>query len=93
MINILLNDMTVQPKLNVNHMENLGDMKKFTNNTYELKVEKDLITYYHKCYVSPLVLTWIQAIKNGNFFTWLGLTAHDVRTHLPKSMAIAKGHI
>ena len=93
MVNIFSNGMTVQPKSNVKHMENLGGMTTFENNAYKLKVKKDLITYYHKCYVSPLVLTWIQAIKNGNFFTWLGLTAHDVRTHLPKSMAIAKGHI
>ena len=32
MVNIASNEMTVQPKLNVKRMENLGGMPKFANN-------------------------------------------------------------
>ena len=57
MVNIISNEMTVQSKLSVKHMENLGGITKFANNSYKLKVKKDFITYYHKCYFSPVVLT------------------------------------
>ena len=93
MVNIISNEMTVQPKLKVKHMENLGGITKFANNTYELKVKKDLITYYQKCCFSPVRSTWIREIDNGNFCTWPGLTAHVVRKHLPKSTATAKCHM
>ena len=74
-------------------MQNLGGINKFVNNAYEVKVKKDLITYYHKCCFSPVVSTWIRGIENGNYCTWLGLTAHAVRKHLPKSMVTSKGHM
>jgi hypothetical protein len=41
----------------------------------------------------PRPLNWVQAIDNGHFATWLGLTADLVRKHLPKSMATAQGHM
>ena len=59
MVNVTSNEMTVQPKLNVKHIENLEGITKFAKNTYELKVKQDLITYYHKCYFNLVVLTWL----------------------------------
>ena len=57
MVNISTNEPTVQPKLNIKHMKNLGGIDKFENNAYKVKVKRDLITYYHKCCFSPAVST------------------------------------
>ena len=93
MVNISMNELTAQPNLNIKHKQNLGRIKKISNNAYEVKVKKYLITYYHKCCFSLVVLTWMRAIENGNFCTWPGLTARAVHKHLPKSMVTAKGHM
>ena len=93
MVNISANEMKVQPKLSIKHIENLGGINEFANNAYKLKVKKDLITYYYKCCFSPVVSTWIQVIENGIFCRQPGLTAHAVRKHLPKSMTTAKEHM
>ena len=66
-VNIISSEVTVQPKLNVKHMENLEGITKFANNAYDLKVKKDLIAYYHKCCFIPVVSTWIRAIETGVF--------------------------
>ena len=84
---------TVQPQLNIKHMENLGGIKKFANNAYEIQTKRDLVSYYHKCCFSPVVSTWIKAIDNGNFCTWPGLTVTLVRKYLMPSIATAKGHM
>ena len=47
----------------------------------------------HKACFSPVVSTWIHAIKQGHFATWPGLTAKAVTRHLPKSIATVKGHL
>ena len=93
MANISTNELTVQPKLNMKHMQNLGVIDNFADNAYKVKVKRDLITYHHRCCFSPVVSTWIRAIENGNFCTWPGLTAHAVHKHLPKFMVTAKGHM
>ena len=92
-VNISTNEITVQPKLNIKHMKYLGGIAKFANSAYQLKVKKDLVTYYHKCCFSPVIPTWIRAIENGNICTWPGLTAHDIHKPLPRSMETAKGHM
>ena len=89
-INISTNELTVEPKLNIKHIRNLGGINFFTNNAYKVKVKKDFITYYHKCCFITVVSTWIRVIENVNFCTWPGLIAHTVRKHLPKYMATAK---
>jgi hypothetical protein len=42
---------------------------------------------------SPVKLTWITAIKNGNFLSWPGLTEHAIEKHLSKSTATTKGNL
>ena len=54
MVNMSPNKDEVQPKLDIKHMENLGGLKKIANNAYEIKIQKDLIVYYHKCCFSPV---------------------------------------
>ena len=83
----------VQPKLDIRHMENLGGIKKIANNAYKIKVQRDLILYYHRCCFSPVTLTWREAIENGNFNTWPGLTSKAVKNYFPNFIATAKGHM
>ena len=47
----------IQLKLNIKHMQNLGGIKKLAKNAYEIKIKKNLMTYYHKCCFSPVVST------------------------------------
>ena len=65
MANMTTDKNTVQPKLNIKHMENLGSINKLANNAYDIKVKRDLVTYYHKCCFSPVVSIWIETIENG----------------------------
>jgi hypothetical protein len=55
--------------------------------------QKDLINYLHAACFSPVKSTWITAIKNGNFTSWLGLTEQAVERHLSKSASTTKGHL
>jgi hypothetical protein len=52
-----------------------------------------LIQYLYACCGSPVVSTWKQAIKNGNFITWPGIDSVSIDKYLPKSLASAKGHL
>jgi hypothetical protein len=52
-----------------------------------------LVQYLYGCCGSPVVTTWIKAIKNGNFITWPGLDTLSIEAHLPKSIDSAKGHL
>jgi hypothetical protein len=55
--------------------------------------QKDLINYLHTACFSPVMSTWITAIKNGNFSSWPGLTEYAVEKHLSKSTSTTKGHL
>jgi hypothetical protein len=55
------------------------------NHAHDNNNQKDLINYLHDACFSPVKSTWITAIKNGNFSSWLGLTEHAVEKHLSKS--------
>jgi hypothetical protein len=52
-----------------------------------------LAQYLYGCCGSPVVLTWKQAIRNGNFISWTGINSLSIDKHLPKSIASAKGHL
>ena len=39
-VNISIPVHTIQPKLNIKHMQNSGGIKKFANNAYEIKIKK-----------------------------------------------------
>jgi hypothetical protein len=51
-----------------------------------------LVQYLHGCCGSPVLSTWKQAIKNGNFITWPGIDSLSLSS-LPKSLSSAKGHL
>jgi hypothetical protein len=55
--------------------------------------QKDLINYLHAACFSPVKSSWIKAIKNGNFSSWLGLNEHNVEKYLSKSTSTTKGHL
>jgi hypothetical protein len=48
------------------------------NHAHDNSNQKDLINYLHAACFSPVKSTWITAIKNGHFTSWLGLTEHAV---------------
>jgi hypothetical protein len=52
-----------------------------------------LAQYLYGCCSSPVLSTWQQAIRNGNFVTWPGIDSLSIDKHLPKSIASAKGHL
>jgi hypothetical protein len=63
------------------------------NHAHETSNLKELINYLHATAFSPVKSTRIEAIKNGNFSSWSGLTEHAVETHLSKSTETVKGHL
>ena len=93
MINIEGKEEKIHHKLNVNHLDNIGAVKRFAYNAYEIKAKKELVEYYHRCCFSPVISTWITAIEKGNFCTWPGLTAKLVQKYMGKSIATEKGHM
>ena len=53
----------------------------------------DRVAFYHASLFSPTISTWCRAIDAGHLTTWPELTAKQVRAHLPKSIAMLKGHL
>ena len=53
----------------------------------------DLIQFYQACCYSPTKSTWHQAVKNGNFITWPGLTPDTVAKYYTDTVYTAKGHL
>jgi hypothetical protein len=49
------------------------------------------VRYLHAAAGFPVDVTWIKAIKVGNFITWPGLTNTTVRKHFPESDKTIKG--
>jgi hypothetical protein len=69
-----------------------SNYKNACNHADETSNLKELIKYLHATALSPFKSTWINAIKNGNFSSWPGLTEHAVEKHLSKSTATVKGN-
>ena len=61
------------------------------NSVYHQKNKSDLARFLHATAGSPVVSTWIAAIKRGYYATWPGLTAELITRFLPKSEATLKG--
>ena len=57
------------------------------------KTKAQLAMYYHACLGSPVVSTFLNAIKQGFLTTWPGLTVDLIKNHLPLSIPTAKGHL
>ena len=54
---------------------------------------KELAQFLHGCCGSPVISTFIQAIKNNHFLSWPGLTANLIKKHLTTRIATMKGHM
>ena len=54
-------------------------------NVYELKKQPELIKYYHAAAGFQTKPTWILAIKNKHYASWLGLTAANAAQYFSES--------
>jgi hypothetical protein len=52
----------------------------------------ELVVYLHVSAGFPTKPTWLKAIKNKQFSSWLGLTTDAVRHHFPDLDETHKGH-
>ena len=52
-----------------------------------------LVKYLHVACMPPLTSTFIKAISNNHFITWLKLTQNLIKQHLPKSIAIVQSYL
>jgi uncharacterized protein YkwD len=52
-----------------------------------------MISFLHKAMFSPSTTTLLQAVKNDQLVTWPGMTPENITKHLPKSIAMALGHL
>lgn len=57
------------------------------------KTKMELAQWLHASCGSPKETTFLQAIKNGNFLTWPGLSTTLIKRQLPKCIATEKGHL
>jgi hypothetical protein len=62
------------------------------HNVYKLKTQPELVRYLHACAGFPTKQPWIQAIKNRQYASWLGLTIKAVAKYFPESKETMKGH-
>jgi hypothetical protein len=62
------------------------------HNVYELKMQPELVRYYHAAVGLPTKPTWLKAIKNMQFASLPGLTVDAVNRHYPDSDETPKGH-
>jgi hypothetical protein len=63
------------------------------NNAYKTQSIPKLIQFLHATAFSPTKTTWLDAIKQGFFQSWPGLTYTAANKHFPTSMDIHKGHM
>jgi hypothetical protein len=62
-------------------------------NVYSLPSIPQAIKYLHALVGIPIKDTWVKAIKNGNYVSWLGLTIKAVNKHFPESIETQQGHM
>jgi hypothetical protein len=63
------------------------------NHAHDNNSQKDLFKYLHAACFSPVKSTWINAMKNGDFSSWLRLNEQNVEKFLSKSTSTGKGHL
>jgi hypothetical protein len=63
------------------------------NGAYTNQLKSNAIKFLHAACFSPTTATWTKAINQGFFQSVPLLTSHDVRHNLPKSIAMAMGHL
>ena len=77
-------------------LEILGDIDQpsieHLHNIYDLKVQPEIIRYYHVAAGFPTKPTWIKAIINGHYSTWTGLTTKNASKYFPEADETWQGH-
>jgi hypothetical protein len=66
--------------------------KNAIHNVYELKIQPELVRYYHAAAGFPTKPTWVKAIRNKQFASWPGLTVDAIKCHYPDFEETPKGH-
>ena len=62
-------------------------------NVYSLPSMPQTIRYLHAAAGFLVKDTWIDAVNNGHYSTWPGLTAKAIKKHFPESVETQKGHM
>ena len=62
-------------------------------NAYDLPSVGALVRYLHAAAGFSVKSTWLDAIKAGNSFTWLGLTYANASRYCPNCEKTSKGHL
>ena len=57
------------------------------------KTKYELAHYLHACAFSPVILTFQEAIRKGNFVTWPGIGDINFQNVVGTTMATEKGHL
>jgi hypothetical protein len=63
------------------------------NSIYDLLSTKQAIKWMHAICGYPVKLTWLKAIKVGNYVGWLMLNECNVQKYYPKTIETPKGHL
>ncbi len=79
---------------------NRGDHKKKVqkclrqaNSIYDLPSTEQAIEWMHAVCGYPVKLTWLKAIKAGNYIRWPMLTECNVNKYYPETSETSKGHM
>ena len=64
-----------------------------TYNAYNQKNSKELVEFLHGCAGYPVLATWIEAIKKGQYASWPGLTPQLVQRYMRKQIPTIMGHM
>jgi hypothetical protein len=64
-----------------------------TNSVYDLPSTKQAIKWMHAVCGYPVKLTWLKAIKVGNYVGWLMLTERSIQKYYPEATKTAKGRL
>ena len=67
--------------------------KETIQNVYELRTQREMVKYYHAAAGFPVKATWVKAIANNQYASWLGLTVEAAERHFPESLETRKGHM
>ena len=68
-------------------------IKTIHGQSFPSQTKPEMAAYYHKICFSPTKNHSLQAIKDGAFQTWPGLTLDLIRKHLPKLESTSLGHL
>ena len=94
--NNILKESELILKMHWNKSDGLWDMrisKPFSHRAHAIITRgnrnTDLIQYLHGCCFRPTEISFLKAIKNGNFLTWQGLNNQTLLKHIPPSITTA----